>query len=238
MSGANIVHLHIPKTAGTSLRVAFQRNKYKVLAINSDFVYDPEKHADVDLFSGHVGYRAVEASPALRGKVVTILRDPYDRVLSYYYHLVKLQAVGQENSERTNLATKYGLFDFLGLRDHPHLLNDLYNAVTWQLVCDTSLGLRMSFRRDKPPVLDSDLVKIAKTNLSSFLVVGFQDRMSDFAEDLRKATGFANPLGQENANSGRESLEAIDAETKRRVRSWIEMDLEIYEWALDHFRRA
>jgi hypothetical protein len=237
VSGANIFHLHIPKTAGTSLRTAFVCNKYKVAPIGSEFAFDPQQHADVDLFSGHAGYRAVANSPALRGRVVTILRDPYDRALSYYYHLIKLHREGLENSERTNLATKYSLFDFLAIRDHPHILSDLYNAVTWQLVHDPDINARMGYRLDQPRLTDSDLVERAKANLSSFLVVGFQTRMDAFAEDLRRATGFDHKLGVDNANTSRAAPEAIDVETRRRLGAWIEMDVEVYNWALTHFRR-
>lgn len=222
----------MPKTAGTSLRSAFHHAKHKVLPVNSNFVYDPAQHAEVDLFSGHAGFRAVEASPELRGKVITILRDPYDRVLSYYYHLIKLHRGGHEDSHRTNLASKYGLAEFLAIKDDPHLLNDLCNSVTWQLVYDHDVHARMAYRRREPAFSDTDLVARAKANLSSFLVVGFQSRPGAFLDKLRAATGFAVRLGAENANPERAALEAMDAETRRRLRGWIELDLEVYEWAL------
>jgi hypothetical protein len=231
LSGANLFHLHIPKTAGTSLRTAFQRNRNRVLPIGARFAYDASQHAEVDLFSGHAGFRVIASEPTLRGKVVTILRDPYDRIASYYYHLVKLHNEGKESTERTNLAAKYSLVEFLGIKDHPHLLTDLYNTVTWQLAWDAHLEFRMAFRREQPRLLDSDLVERAKTNLSSFLVVGFQDRMQDFVENLQQKTGFAVRLGADNANPEREPFDTLDAETRRRMRDWIEMDLEVYEWA-------
>ena len=232
MSGARLFHLHVPKTAGTSLRGAFHSAKYKVAPVNSNFVYDPAQHAEVDLFSGHAGFRAVEASPEFHGKVVTILRDPYDRVVSYYYHLVKQRRDGREDSHRTNLAAKYSLVDFLAIKDDPHLLSDLYNAVTWQLAHDSDIHARMAYRRREPAFSDADLVERAKANLSSCLVVGFQSRLDVFLDKLRQATGFAVQLRAENANPERAALESVDAETRRRIRGWIELDVEVYEWAL------
>lgn len=238
MSGVNLLHLHIPKTAGTSLRSAFAHSKHNVLQVKPDFVYDPQRHADVDLFSGHVGFRVVEASPALRDRVVTILRDPYDRVVSYYYHLAKLNADGIERSARTNLAAKYPLHEFLAIKDHPHLVNDLYNAVTWQLAWDSDLQSRMSYRQQHAAFTESELVERAQASLRTFLVVGIQTRMSEFAARLKRATGFAERLPLENANPARAALSTVDAETRRRARPWIEMDIEVYEWALAHLDRA
>ena len=237
MPGLNLFHLHIAKTAGTSLRSAFFHNDYKVLSVDSAFVYDAGAHGDVDLFSGHAGFKAVEASPALREKVVTILRDPYERVMSYYHHLVMLQEKGWEVSVRTQLAVKYEFKEFLAIRDDAHLLSDVYNTVTWQLVHDPYFGARMNFRRDNPRVSEADLVARAKANLSSCLVVGLQSRMDLFARRLREKTGFSVPLGAENANPARPAVEALDAETRRRLRGWIEMDLEVYEWAVAEFGR-
>ncbi len=237
MSGARLFHLHVPKTAGTSLRGAFHRAKHKVLPVNSNFVYDPALHADVDLFSGHAGFRAVEASLELRGNVVTILRDPYDRVLSYFYHLVKLHREGHENTHRTNLASKYGLAEFLAITDDPHLLNDMFNSMTWQLVHDNDIHARMAYRRREPVFGAADLVARAKSNLSSFRVVGFQSRPGAFLEKLRRATGLSLQLGAENANPERAAVEKLDVETRRRLRGWIELDLEVYEWALAELGR-
>lgn len=237
MPGANIFHLHIPKTAGSSLRSAFHHNNYKMLPVEAGFVYDAQKHGEVDLFSGHVGLRTVQASPAFQGKVVTILRDPYERVFSYYHHLILLHDQGSEVSERTQLAAKYDLRAFLALKDDAHLLSDIYNTMTWLMVHDAGLMQRKIFRLGQPPLSDADLVARAKANLSSCLVVGLQDRMDLFARRLKQATGFAAPIAKENANLARPPLEALDAETRRRMRGWIEMDLEVYEWALAEFGR-
>ena len=237
MVAANLVHLHIPKTAGTALRLAFERNRQRVCIIGSNFVYEAEKHAEIDLFTGHAGFRTIAEQPALRDKVVTILRDPYDRIASYYYHLLTLHREGLESSPRTDLASKYNLNDFLGVRDHPHLITDLYNAATWQLVWDAHIHERVAFRREQPLMLDADLVARAKVNLSSFLVVGLQDRLPAFVTDLQEKTGFTVTLASDNANPSREPFASLSAATRRRMRDWIELDLEIYEWARRLFFR-
>jgi hypothetical protein len=237
LAGANLFHLHIPKTAGTSLRAAFERGESRVLAVNSNFVYDPGAHSEIDLFSGHAGFRAVEASPALRGRVVTILRDPEERALSYYHHLIREHDAGREVSYRTRLAARYPLRDFLAVSDHSHLLTDMRNAVTWQLVCDSDLGARMKFRDEQPKLTDADLIARAKDNLASFLVVGLQSRMDLFTRKIQAATGVAVALREDNVNPGRPPLDSLDAQTRRRLREWLELDLAVYDWAQAEFGR-
>ena len=237
MAGAGIFHLHIPKTAGTSLRAAFTNSKSKILPVNSSFVFDPAAHESVDLFSGHAGYRAVEASPALKARVVTILREPFDRALSYYYHLRREHESGREISARTTLAAKYNLYEFFSIRDDVHLINDLYNSVVWQLVCDVDVRSRLQYRMSNPNVTEEALLDRAKVNLASFLVVGFQNRMKRFAVDLKQATGFSTPIAVANATANRLPIGDLEAPARRRLRGWIELDLQLYHWAHDEYVR-
>ena len=237
MPPAQLFHLHIPKTAGTSLRSSFDNYNHKILSIDSNFVYDPARHKHIDLFSGHAGYRALEASPNLKGRVITLLRDPFDRVMSYYFHLRESFRVGAEISERTDLANKYSLREFLAIKDHPHLIGDIYNAVTWQLIHDSQSHARMAFRMNQPALGESDLLALARKNLSSFLIVGFQDRIGEFGQAVSRVSGFPIMLGFDNVNKARSALDSLDAETKRRLRAWIEMDIAVHDWASSAFAR-
>ncbi|MCI4679471.1 sulfotransferase family protein [Rhodoblastus acidophilus] len=226
-----LLHLHIPKTAGSSLRAAFARQKYNVFSIDPNFKYDPAEHSAVDVFSGHVGFRAMTEDKGGRLRAVTILRDPVDRILSYYYHLIKLHDAGLEVSERTTLAKKYPLDDFLSIKDHPHLLTDMFNAVTWQLLHGVDISERIAYRRANPPLSDADLVNRATKNLASCLVVGFQDRMPEFLDDLTAACGVRLTLGQDNSNDNRTPVEQISTKTRDNVLSWVHLDVAVYRWA-------
>ncbi|MGO8737833.1 sulfotransferase family 2 domain-containing protein [Rhodoblastus sp.] len=230
-SRRQILHLHIPKTAGSSVRAAFARQKYNVLSINPNFKYDARQHGAVDLFSGHVGFRALADEAGSQLRAVTILRDPVDRILSYYYHLVKLHDAGLEVSERTSLAKKYPLDDFLSIKDHPHLLADMFNAVTWQLLHGVDLTERIAYRRANPPLSDSDLIDRATKNLASCLVVGFQDRIPEFLDDLNNACGVRLTLGQDNVTENRPPVEQISTKTRDNVLSWVHLDVAVYKWA-------
>jgi len=230
-----LLHLHIPKTAGSSLRIAFTRSKYNVLTVNPNFSYGPAEHANVDVFSGHVGYRVVTEDKSDRLRIITLMRDPVDRVLSYYYHLVQLHDSGSERSERTTLAKKYNLDDFLSIKDHPHLLSDIYNAMTWQLIWSTDIVERMAYRRAERALGDTDLINRATRNLRSFLVVGFQDQMPKFLQDLNDSCGVQLTLGQDNTNDSRLPIDKLSAKTRDRLLEWLHLDLAVYRWARNQF---
>jgi hypothetical protein len=96
---AALLFMHIPKTAGTSLRSALaaayppaQRallydpahSRGAVLA--KEFRHTPpEQHAGLRLVAGHFRWGIHRAMPGPFA-YVTILRDPVDRVASLYYH--------------------------------------------------------------------------------------------------------------------------------------------------------
>lgn len=67
---APIVHLHIPKTAGTALRHALQKSGRRILEAGPDFSYRPETHGDIEVFSGHFGYRSAALVP--NGRLITV----------------------------------------------------------------------------------------------------------------------------------------------------------------------
>lgn len=232
---AKLFHIHIPKTAGTSLRAAFERAGWVIGFIGPDFVFDPAQHKDVELFSGHVGFKTLKTEPALKQRVITLLREPRDRILSYYCHLRKLHETGQEISERTTFAIQYDLEDFLDIKDHPDLNSDMLNTTTWQLIHDFLWEERLLFQRQNPQLTSTDLVTQAQNNLASFLLVGFQHRLSDFVKKLETIAETSLSLIVENDNPTRLSWDDISVTAQRRLDSWIEMDRAVYDWALTRF---
>lgn len=88
-----VAFLHIPKTAGTSIRVALQEafgadNCY-VLGLNEpwqEFRKNAKAHADTPVLAGHFTMNDIRRVPGPR-KTFTVLRDPVERVLSWYGYL-------------------------------------------------------------------------------------------------------------------------------------------------------
>lgn len=123
--------LHIPKTAGTSFRVALE-NRFALDEICPHYELQPLMAAHRDrpqgwrLYRGHLGYNLVTLLPfSLR--VVTVLRAPEARLLSHFRHIAR-----DPHHPRHRLVAEEGmtLEDFLS---DPELARELTNQQARQL---------------------------------------------------------------------------------------------------------
>lgn len=89
-----VIHIHIPKTAGSSLNKILAdnfegRNKFSFHTPKSihDFIFmTKQERQNIDLFFGHVHYGFVEFFGD-NCVVVSILREPVSRIYSYYMYV-------------------------------------------------------------------------------------------------------------------------------------------------------
>lgn len=226
-----LVHLHIPKTAGTSLResIALAHPDIKVRKLP----YPAPEHVseDVDVLSGHICY-----SDAVRygGRVVTVLRHPVDRFVSVYFFWRQLYRNGVERTRKTSLANKMSLLDFSRAYDEPELASELYNRMAWQIHSDFTLAKRYQQRIDNG-VNMGELVDQALNNLRNFEVVGFQDRYSDFVSRVNESFGLNIQNLKINVTEKRSSIEDLTHAELTAVLGWVEADMEIYTSALREF---
>jgi len=222
-----IVHLHVPKTAGTSVRIALQGIAPRTARPNVNFEFDPAQHRKFDLFTGHFGYRV---AAKMQGDIVTVLRDPIDRFLSYYYHCIQLHDSGEEVSERTVLAVKYGIDDYVHLWDCSHATEALFNAVTWQIAFGSRSSERKAFRNEHAPT-DEVLLRIAMDNIDRFALVGIQEEMPQFWAGFEKRYGLKTSPKLEGATKVRRGRDEISTATRNRIYSWVYLDAELYRYA-------
>jgi len=226
---ARIVHLHIPKTAGTALRAAFEKAANGTLRISPHF--QEAKYADLDpsefdFFSGHFGFKT---AAKLDGQIITVVRNPVDRFVSLYYFLRQQFDQGREKGQRATLASRYPLSEFVKIRDEPSLLEPFYNTMTWQIACGVPLAQRRELRLVGKT--DDDILQLALANLATFSLVGVQERLELFAGSLAKKFSVELKIKKVNVTAVRPDSKDIATATIDAIREWTFMDHQLYERA-------
>lgn len=225
-----IIHLHVPKTAGTALRVAFEKHfegKLRIFPEWNENKYEGVNPEDFDFFSGHIGFTTAKR---LDGDIVTVLRHPVDRFISVYHFWRQLHKTGVEKSINTELAAKYSLDEFVSITDQPGIIEEFQNRCTFQLAHGSSMTHRKQLRQQG--LSEDALFKLAVDNLRTVKVVGIQERLSDFSARIREAFGIALAMEKINVTTDRPSVAGVSIKTLRRIHDWIYMDLELYQEAL------
>ena len=223
---SRIVHVHVPKTAGTALRSAFEKQFHGKLRVFPH--WDESKYAtvdpnDFDFFSGHIGF---ETAKRLNGTLITVLRDPVDRFMSVYYFWRQLHERGIEKSINTQLAAKYSLSEFVKIRDQPGLLEEFHNRCTLQIAYGSALHQRRDLRLRG--LTEDEIFQMAVSNLRTFTVVGVQEDMPGLARKIKDTTGVDLGVQKINVTEGRSPVSDIDIGTKRLMHQWVYLDLELY----------
>ena len=119
-----LVFLHIPKTAGTSLRETMMSSiaEAEVCPERLDRLqqWDPRELAKYKFFFGHFSVDSLKCIPG-RKKTATILRDPRKRLLSWYYFAKSHSTAHVENAAPELRTAKYNnLIDYLRV-EGPHV---------------------------------------------------------------------------------------------------------------------
>jgi hypothetical protein len=223
-----ILHLHIPKTAGTAIRQAFGQinTGLKVYPHYDERMYRDATPDDYDLFSGHYGF---DTARRLGGNVISVFRNPFDRFVSVYYFWRQLYQEGVERTRKTELAMKFPLDEFVLITDDLILVEEFYNRMTWQVACGSSIAQRHEQRAAGKS--EEDIFALANKNLQSFALIGLQDRMEDFGAGLKDRFGVSLKIKPINVTEKRAPLADIKMTTRRRIYDWIYMDVALYERA-------
>ena len=91
LSHAPIVFLHIPKTAGQTVHNGLARTvrarRVSPIRVHTQALHPQDQYpAGYSLYSGHLDWSAIAHLPAARF-VFTVLRDPAERIASFYFYL-------------------------------------------------------------------------------------------------------------------------------------------------------
>ena len=229
-----VVFVHIPKTAGITFRSLLDRHyppdrRYWVPDPDSP---DPEDLPALDHFvdalrslpteqlqtldlvgGGHFPFGIHEALPR-PARYITFIREPIDRVVSFYYFL------------RSHPSFLHSSAHYLTLREfaEQNITGNLHNGQTAFLA-----GKGLRYER----CFDQDLLVDAKANIRAhFAAVGVTERFDESLLVLRRQLGWGRPLyyREQNVNRAR-SREELDTETRASIEALTELDQELYKYA-------
>lgn len=216
-----VVILHIPKTAGTSLRRMIQEHYqpediFYIYGEDSKYTtfedfrkLTPEEKATYRIFMGHIPFNQ-KLFAGLDPLYVTMLRDPVERILSYYHHVMQREEwKGRELSLLKYIETS----DDKQLSDHQ---------------------VRMLTGYPGKPV-DGNQLATAINNLQKhFLLVGTTEYFKETAESLCNCLGIEQTtIFRENISAGRKPQDYYSKYEIGKIRELNQFDLKLYDHVLN-----
>ncbi|MBJ3776076.1 sulfotransferase family 2 domain-containing protein [Acuticoccus sp. 2012] len=182
--------LHLPKCAGTSLH-ALLSNFFKpdeICPHRGDVIttVNAETLRRYKFFSGHFTKFGVDAIPGPK-RVITVLRDPYQRILSLYYfwRSHRPDVIERDNLKGPRAARELGLLDFLK-SNRPEVVANINNTLTRSLLGPIHLSQSAGYRLRNV----NYAVETAMLNLQRFNFVAFADTMDEDVPLLLSILGF------------------------------------------------
>jgi hypothetical protein len=223
-----LIFMHIPKTAGITLRTIIS-NQYKPEEVINTFHHETGFETIVQqvrtenikcLLSHHpFGIHKMLNKPFT---YVTMLRDPVDRVISAYYYLHKNPDTLEEFKKKMDRVS-FKEFITEDDKDFQYFVNNMQT--------------RIASGEYDPNMAD---LKRAKKNLIDyFSVIGITE-MFDESIDLMKATfGWGNiNYVKQNVTKNRPLKEHVPEEIIKIIEEKNQLDLELYKWARENFEKS
>ncbi|NJP06324.1 MAG: sulfotransferase family 2 domain-containing protein [Chloroflexaceae bacterium] len=248
---AVILFIHIFKTAGTTLnwiidqnyqpehqiKINYPRRKLRYHAFNSahkkpvgalsetEFMHvldEPKKK--LHIISGHigVGFHAFlpEDTPF---QYMLLLRDPIDRLISFYYQVQRSPNVPLHSPTMT-------LEDFVLHPSHK-------NFQTRVLVRGRKFDTWLHGMHEAPILTEADL-EDAKNHLQNnyFLLAGISERFDEFLLLLKQTLGWPNIFYlNQNVTRERASTEQLSPAVRRQLVEEHALDLQLYDYVSEQF---
>ena len=226
-----LIVTHIPKTAGTTLRVFLWRHikEERRFAVHGDIVgdmafllHDPTEVARLEVLFGHICYGWHEALDIRKPEYVTILRDPVIRAGSLFDFASKYEGHYLYSRTRYMSFQKFMSSGVTRTAD---------NAMVRQL-CGVDRFLREPERDMVIPFgeVTKDHLEMAKENLRSYFLVGISERYQNFQNALSTKMGW--PLYLQEFWNPRHVGRRTNIEKDRRwAEDFLSLDCKLYEFA-------
>lgn len=230
---STLIVVHIPKTAGTTLAIILTE-RYgadNVLGIRGarearqEFAASPELVRGAPrLITGHQPF-GLHAHVPRACDYLTFLRDPVERVVSHYYHVLHEET----HYLRDRVVSKgFTLEEYV---ENPMRTPELDNHQT-RMLADYELS-----QATRVGGADRSLLESAKLNLDTmFACVGLTERFDETMVLLTDALGWARtPYYLPARVSSNKPKRPIPEEIRRRIRELNRLDVELYEHVAERF---
>jgi hypothetical protein len=218
-----IIFTHIPKTAGSSFywsliepntpdAVVYRYRGLRRLLLDRGY--------SADVVRGHAPYGVHVFAPRTPAKYITILREPVDRSVSYYYFV---KDSGREHPDRAD-AESLTLTSFFSLRKYQN----------WQTRYLAGIPFHRLYGSGTGPVLDRVMLRAALTHLvNRYVCFGIQE---NFESSLALAAHSMQwPERKEmprlNFTRDRPDVATLTSAELQSVRESNALDCELYEQA-------
>ena len=218
------IHLHIPKTGGTTLRDIIQRQyrSEKILMIpkleESENILKEVSTSQINqlkLIQGHLKY-GLHNHFHRRAKYFAIIRDPINRVLSTYYYVLSQKNNPQNLSTSNNQMT---IYDFVQSGVNPFLING-----------QTQLISGKTGEIDNPIIESEELFSLAKENIENdFLFLGITEMFDETILILKNMLGWHMPYYSiANRTKKKPNYDAVDPTIISFIKEHNQLDIKLY----------
>lgn len=234
------IFIHIQKTAGTSM-VDVAKHHYQQNIIShgdylkgvyhspfkKDFWIDEEVMGSfhrTPFLSGHFGYDF--AKLFMDGRYTfTFLRDPIERVLSFYYFC---KTRDPNEFETYRLCQQFSLDEFLKMGlEQPEIGFFIWNNQVWQLAC----GFGNLENRDLSSFESTELLDLAIKHLENFSYIGLTETFEQDRDRILTDLGIALPQEKiiSNATPTRPASKDLPRSTLKLLEQLTYLDQILYQ---------
>jgi len=231
-----IAFVHIPKTAGATVKFMFANAFTRGAVRNAgNFLVHPEATAirvttppkggwdawireGGRVTAGHVPYGLFHQHLPPDTRYMTFLRDPVERVLSHYYRHMRLSGLPKDQTK---------------LKRGAVLTTTIEEALELRPPEITNLATRFLCRFPAPPgALPPSALDDAKANLRDFAFVGIQEQFEESIVLLQRRFDLGLvPYLNRHVSTDRPTSREIPDEQRAKIAEQNRLDEELYEYA-------
>jgi len=221
-----IIHLHIPKTGGTTLRdiVNRQYSNESILTIptigeskNIIETLSKDRINQLAIIQGHLKY-GLHNNIDRSVKYFAIMREPVDRVLSSYYYVISQSG----NPQNLSSAKKtMSIYEYINSGINPFLING-----QTQLISGNTCSI------DDPLIKSNKLFDTAKKNINNnFILTGTTERFIESILLFKKLLNWKAPyFSRANRTKNKPDYSKVKSEIRNFIKEHNQLDIDLYNY--------